>query len=114
MKFKTTNKELKNRVPSNYLFKTGYCDLQHLLHYTRPIAYASGVYGWNYDVYCIDDVYITTGYRSMVGNQIPFELVREYDEKAREIVNSWGKYEYDEKKQLINDLLKEFIEKIQA
>lgn len=112
MKFKTTSKELRNKVASKYLFKCGYCDLQHLLHFTSPIAYASGVYGWNYDVYKIDDIYITTGYRSMVGQSIDYEVTRKYEEQAREILNTWGKYEYEEKKELVNKLLKEFINEI--
>lgn len=111
MKFKTTNRELKNKVASRYLFKTGYCNLQHLLHFTSPIAYASGVYGWNYDVYKIDDVYITTGYRSMVGQPIDYKLIEKYDNAAREIVDSWTG-NVDAKKEQLNELIKQFINEL--
>ena len=111
MKFKTTSKELKNKVPSKYLFKIGYCGLQHLLWFEKPIAFNSGVYGWNYDVYCINDIYITTGYRSMVGQNIPYELAKKYDDKAKEIINQWTG-NIDLKKEKLNSLIKEFIKEL--
>ena len=107
MKFKTTSRELKNSVPTNYLFKAGYCALQELFYYEQPIAYNCGVYGWNYDVYKIYDVYITTGYRSMVGKYIPNELVEKYNNKASTIVYDIN-LSYDNKREMLSKLIQEF------
>ncbi len=107
MKFKTTSRELKNDVPINYLFKTEYCALQKLFYCEQPIAYSCGAYGWNYDVYKIDDVYITTGYRSMVGKYIPNELVKKYNDKASKIAYDIN-LTYDDKREMLSDLIQEF------
>lgn len=53
MKFKTTNKAIKQNYSQNYILNIGYCDLQTLLKYESPRAYTSGIYGWNYDLYDI-------------------------------------------------------------
>lgn len=107
MKFKTTSKELKNTVPTNFLFRTGYCTLQELFYCEQPIAYSCGVYGWNYDVYKIDDIYITMGYRSMVGKSIPNELVNKYNDKASKIAYNIN-LRYEDKHKMLNELIKEF------
>lgn len=113
MKFKTTSKELKNKVANRYLWKCGYCDLQSLFHYISPVAYTCGTYGWNYDVYDIDGVVITTGYRSMIGQPIPHELIREYEQKAKDVVYNYS-IDYDKKKDILNSLVREFIKKLYA
>lgn len=107
MKFKTTSKELKDNVPTNYLFKTRYCALQELFYCEQPIAYSSGTYGWNYDVYKIDNVYITTGYRSMVGKYIPNELVEKYKDKASKIAYNIN-LNHEDKREMLNDLIQHF------
>ena len=112
MKLKTTRKEIKNKVPSDYIWQVGYCGMQNLLYYQSPIAYSSVIYGWNFDLYDVDGVYFTTGYRNMIGKQIDYDLLRKYETQAQEIINSWDKYEYDEKKDLVNNLLKEFIKEL--
>lgn len=41
-----------------------YCGLQDLLKYEYPSWFTSGIYGWNADVYIINnDTCIVTGYR---------------------------------------------------
>ena len=110
-KFKTTRSTVRAMFPR--CFRVGYCDLQSLLHYEEPIAYNFGVYGWNFDVYNVDGVAITTGYRNMCGDNIPYEIAREYEEKARAIVNNWG-IPYDEKKAAVSSLLHEFLEKLEG
>ena len=112
MKLKTTAKEIKNKVASNYIWKVSYCGMQNLLHYQEPIAYTCGVYGWNFDLYEVDGVYFTTGYRNMIGRQIDYDLLNKYEQRAGEIVNSWGKHGFEEKYELVNNLLKEFIKEL--
>lgn len=109
MKFKTSAKELKNGVPEKYLRRAGYCDLQALLNYEEPVAYSSGRYGWNFDVYKIGNYYITTGYRGMVGERA--KNTEEYEKRAEEILYKSGK-EYDDKKRMISALLAEFVQQM--
>lgn len=104
MKIKTTKKAIINS--SANIKKAGYCELQNLLHNHEPIAYTSGVYGWNFDVYEVYGVTICTGYRGMPGERL--EKVSEYEEKARTILNTSGKM--DEKSAQIENLLKEFCQ----
>ena len=100
MKYKTTAKALKEY---GYNVKSaGYCDLQYLLYFTEPTAYTCGIYGWNFDVYHLDGVIITTGYRGMVGNRA--EGIREYEEKALAIINNYS-IPYEEKRKEIDILL---------
>ena len=65
MKFKTTRKAVVSG--SNNIIQVGYCAAWHLLKNHEPIAYTSGMYGWNFDVYQVYGVTICTGYRNMPG-----------------------------------------------
>lgn len=84
MKYKTTAKALKEGYYK--ILDVGYCDLQFLLKYQNPVAYSSGVYGWNFDVYDINGVAIATGYRGMPSKNtknITYKIMKEYDDKAQ-------------------------------
>lgn len=82
MKYKTTAKAVK----AGYyrIISAGYCELQGLLKYKSPIAYAAGYYGWNFDVYDIDGVAIVTGYRGMPAknSKADYKMIREYENKS--------------------------------
>ena len=97
-----------------YCCSVGYCDLQNLLHYQSASYYTCGVYGWNFDVYTFGDYAITTGYRGMIDN-VPGDyhsLIREYDDKARELLKEQWNRPHDELKAEVNNLLKEFLQKV--
>ena len=83
MKYKTTAKEVRNGYFK--IISVGYCDLQSLLDYKSPIAYTSGIYGWNFDVYDIDGVAIVTGYRGMPSknSKADYNLIKEYEDKSQ-------------------------------
>lgn len=106
MKIKTTRKAIVSG--SVNVKSAGYCDLQYLLHNHSPIAYTSGVYGWNFDVYDVYGVTICTGYRGMPGARL--EKISEYEEKAQAIFDYNDKRPYDDKKAAVENLLKEFCE----
>lgn len=110
MKIKTTRKAIVNSTPSKSLKRTGYCDLQNLLRNHEPIAYTSGIYGWNFDVYEVYGLTICTGYRNMAGEHL--ESVGEYEKKASDIWSDYDNYKgaegYDRKKQEVEKLLQEF------
>ena len=60
-KLKTS--QLKMKTFSPIVLGVGYCELQYLLKYESPIAYATSKYGWVCDLYMINDKYsIATGY----------------------------------------------------
>jgi len=103
MKYKTTRAAIVNGASN--IVMAGYCDLQHLLHYHNASAYTCGVYGWNFDVYHVYSLTICTGYRGMPGRRA--NNIREYDEKARALVNNWD-MPYDDKQAAVESLLCEF------
>ena len=119
MKFKTTTKRIKENYGQNYILSIGYCDLQFLLKYENPIAYTSGIYGWKYDLYDIDDIAICTGYGGQPkGKNFDYSLVRKYDDKARKIIETlkkdnetWEKYDNKQRK-AVNKLLKQFLKDV--
>lgn len=109
MKFKTTQKAVKEGYWK--VIKVGYCDLQHLLYYQKPVAYTCGVYGWNADIYDIGcGTALCTGYKPFGDIRPNYELVREYDKKARKIIQK-TKFD-DNPKEKVDELLNEFIEKV--
>lgn len=109
MKFKTTRKAVVSMFPR--LYRVGYCDLQCLLSFEHPVAYTSGVYGWNFDLYNVGGVGITTGYRNMAGKNIPVELIEKYEGAARAIMNDYS-LNYDDRKAAVTSLLDEFTGKL--
>ena len=80
MKAKATRKQITRAHKA--VVAVHYCELQRLLKHESPIAYNSGLYGWNYDVYTFGAYAITTGYRGMPGITAKYDLVREYNAKA--------------------------------
>lgn len=105
MKFKTTQKTIKENYAA--IISIGYCDAWYLLHFENPIAFTSGVYGWNADIYDINNVAIVTGYRPFGNIHVDYDIIREYNNRAKTIISDNG-VEYEKKKELVNDLLLEF------
>lgn len=67
----------------------GYCDLQDLFRGVEPVAYTSGVYGWNFDVYAFMGLTICTGYRGMPGTRA--KGIRAYNRKAHAILSDYNR-----------------------
>ena len=101
MKFKTTRKAIIANSPR--LVSAGYCDLSTLLRYHSPIAYTSGVYGWNFDVYEVNGLTICTGYRGMPGRRA--NNVSKYEQAARDALE---RLDWREAEAEIEQLLAEF------
>lgn len=109
MTYKTTMKAVKaaygNRI------EIGYADLQNLLQCISPAAYTSGAYGWNADIYEIDgNTAIVTGYRPSGNIKPDYDIIRTYNDRAKEIQKSTTNYS-DMKEKLAN-LITEFIEAV--
>lgn len=93
-------------------------DIQTLLHYQKAQYYNCGVYGWNWDCYVFyttsyKTYFILNGYRNFPSNRVykDYDFVKEYEEKAREIQKDFS-LNYEEQKEKINSLLKEFLRKV--
>jgi hypothetical protein len=101
MKYKTTAKALKDGYYK--IIRVDYCEFQTLLSDRSPIAYSSGIFGWNFDVYDIDGVAIVTGYRGLPSknSKEDYLLIRKYEAKA------YGKTPKEK-----DELLKEFIAQV--
>lgn len=105
MEFKVTRKDIVNSHIS--VFSVGYGYLQHLLRYQDRQGYNAGVNGWNYDVYTVGNYAIVTGYRPF-GKHIPYDILRKYENKAKEI-NGNRSLEFKAKRNEVNKLLHDFI-----
>lgn len=116
MKYKTTKKEVKSNYRS--IIRLGAVELYYLLKFTEPVAYTSGVYGWNADIYDLGNVAIVTGYRSF-GNISPdYDIVEKYNKLSKEIYEEkhnpskdWNE-EREEKENQLNKLIQKFIEEV--
>lgn len=107
MKARITLKQLKLMYSKRIAI--GYCDASYLLKFEEPIAYTAGVYGWNNDIYAVDGCAIVTGYRSLCGNiNYNRSRVRDYDEKAHEIICD-NSIDWETKKVKVKTLLDSFI-----
>jgi len=106
-KVKVSMKDMRDNY---YVIGIPYCKAQYLLSYQNPVAYSSGVYGWNCDYYDIDNVVISTGYRYVNNKRTAYDydLLKGYDNEARKIVGDYD-LDYDERKKQVNILLSEFI-----
>lgn len=107
-----TKKEIINNF--NKVYKIGYCGIQYLLRGKNRIGYNSGVYGWNYDVFSLDNgnIAICTGYRGMPGVSIDYAIINKYEAKAKAIFEDYS-IKYEEQQKKLEKLVKKFIEEIQ-
>lgn len=108
MKSKVTKKAVKDNY--NRIIGIGYCNAQHLLNYQQPFAYSSGQNGWSCDYFDIDGICISTGY-SRLNNQntaYEYETLDKYEKQAQTIRNDYT-ITFEERKELINALLMEFV-----
>ena len=111
MKFKTTSKEMRENYRN--AIKVGYCEAQTLLRGYEPIAYSSGVYGWNCDYYLIDNVLIVTGYRGLFGRDVSFKVVGKYEKRAEKIYYHYD-LPYETRIKKVNNLLHKFIAEVSS
>lgn len=108
---KITRKAIKSRFSK--IIEIPYCDMQSLLKYRSRDYHTEGVFGWNADVFVIDyNTAICTGYRPFGNIHPDFALIREYDQKAKDIPHGWLKGAYEERKEQVEALLAEFLKKV--
>ena len=106
MSIKTTKKEIVKNFKN--IIVVSYCELQNLLYFKTQDFYTCGVYGWNADIYKIDNkTVICTGYRPFGNIKVKREITKKYDSLACKILSS--KASYEEKRDKIDNLLDKFI-----
>ena len=110
MKYRTTKKAIQEM--SNPIYRVGYCNLQHLLRFIDPFAYSTRAEGWACDYYDVENVIISTGY-SPIGRKTDYNLCREYDEKAAEILRDYN-LKWEQQRDQIANLIKEFVQCLKA
>ena len=111
LKLKATIREVHES--NYYVLSVPYCTLQYLLYFETEQAYTSGTYGWNSDIYVIDEFTISTGYIPVSSRHMreDYNLMKEYDRKAREVITGTS---YENAKEPVRKLLKEFLNKCVA
>ena len=99
-KFKIKLKDAKKLDP----VRVGYCQMYNLLKNCEPFAYYSNAYGWRFDLYEVNGVYISTGYGA-----IGHELTRETNEKIKVLnCKAWelgSCYSYEKREEKRSELL---------
>lgn len=106
---KVTMKETKRSY--KYLIQVDYCGLQSLLNLVSPSAYTSGVYGWNADIYAFGSAAIVTGYRTFGNIVASRELCKEYEQKAKDILDLFD-VSWDSRREALYNLIEDFIEEV--
>lgn len=108
MKYKTTKKAI--REMGDPVFCIGYCNLQNLLRFVEPFAYSTRAEGWACDYYSVGDVILCTGY-APIGRKTDWNMCKEYDEKAREILQNYS-LQWEQQREKLEILLAEFVKKL--
>ena len=96
------------RLTEGNVYSIGYCKAQYLLMFKHKVGYNSGIYGFNYDVYMVGDDTIITGYRPFDAKKINYELLKEYEERARKAQFEGGQ----NVKETVNNLLLELLKEV--
>lgn len=106
MKIRVTKKQIMEGYKN--IIVAGYCDLQFLLKYKNADFNTCGVYGWNADIYKINDnTVIVTGYRPF-GNIRKYGLAKKFDDKARSIICDYS-IPWEKQAKKLNKLIEKFV-----
>lgn len=112
MKTQISKKRIKDYYKTIIIIP--YCDAQHLLKGIQPTYYTAGIYGWNTDIYTLYPVAIQTGYRDFINTGITpdHDLIKKYDDAAREVYEARTEETWQERNDKINALLDKFIQEV--
>lgn len=71
------------------VYRCGYGDLQYLFSGEEARFYNCGLYGWNCDIFTAyiggKSIAVTTGYRNMRGERIPYYIIKAFESAAESI-----------------------------
>lgn len=103
MKTRTTKKAIMTSYRN--VIKVGYCDLQQALKGLEPNYYTAGVYGWNADIYVIDnDTVLVTGYRPFGNTSLTRDTIETLNKCGADLMHYRG---YTAARQAIKENLRE-------
>jgi hypothetical protein len=108
MKFKTTQKEIKEGY--KHVIQVSYCGLQSLLSCENPIAYTTRAEGWGADIYAFGNTAIVTGYAPFGNIRPAYEINQRYEQRAMKAPEGICKWE--EKKAILAGLIEEYIKEV--
>lgn len=109
-KIRVNKKDILNSYKN--IIPIGYCDAYYLLSDQNKKYYTCGVYGWNADIYEIDNsTCIVTGYRPFGNIKNDYKILQKYEEQARKIMCDYS-IDYGKKFKKVNKLLKKYIKEI--
>lgn len=85
----------------------------NLLRYENPVYYNAGKYGWNWDAYYINGVILISGYRNMIGERVDWDVLHEYDLRAKKIQDHYmtGNYSVNVRATKTREIIIELTEK---
>ena len=115
MKFKTTQKAIKNGY--DVVIPIGYCAMYNLLRYREPVAYTTRIEGWGSDVYEVNGAYrvaISTGYApfgTLNLTREQYQLIKDYETKARSI-NEDHEMRYEQRIIEVDLILRQLIKEL--
>ena len=93
MKVKVTKKSIKENFRNVY--QLSMTKAQTIFYGQSPAYYTAGIYGWNCDVYIIDEfTAVTVGYRPF-GDYLPEAIEKDMVKKAERVRES-SRYNYAE------------------
>lgn len=108
MKCHVTRKDIINNY-ANILNLGGACI--NLLRYEDPFAYNAGKYGCNWDAYYINGVILIDGYRNMIGERVDWDVLHEYDKRAKEVQDLYMTDNYNVRAAKTREIIIELTEK---
>ena len=108
-KIKTTAQEVRNAFSK--IIALAPCEAIELLRAHSPMLYTYGIYGWDFDVYVVDDTAICVGVRGMPGIRPERDLIQRYDDCARDIWDEVSR-PYQERVEQVDALLRNFTDEV--
>lgn len=107
MYYQLNKKDVEYR--NKYVISIPYCAAQYLLYYRSPIGYTDGS-----DIYQIDSqTVITTGYGPFGFDDYSHVYLKNIEQESEKLVNSFI-IKTDTKINMLNDLLKDFIDHVKS
>lgn len=100
-KFKIKLRDAKKLDPVSI----GYCKMFNLLKDCQPFAYYSNAFGWRFDLYEINGVYISTG-SGAIGREVSREINEKIEVLEREAWELRSCYPYEKREEKRRELLK--------
>lgn len=100
-KFKIKLRDAKKLDPVSI----GYCKMFNLLKDCQPFAYYSNAYGWRFDLYEINGVYISTGCGA-IGREVSREINEKIEVLERQAWELRNCYPYEKREEKRRELLK--------